>query len=103
MDQFRYPGPRPRTKEAAIISLADAAESATRSLERPTPQRIDDLVHTLLKERLHDHQFDECPITIGELHKIADSLVSTLLGMFHTRIAYKKEASAKGESSRENL
>lgn len=98
MDQFRYPGPKPSTKEAAIIGLADAAESATRSLERPTPQRIEDLIHTLLKERLHDNQYDECPITIGELHKIADSLVSTLLGMFHTRIAYKKEATAKGES-----
>ncbi len=95
MDQFRYPGPKPQTKEAAIIGLADAAESATRSLERPTPQRIDDLVHTLLKERLEDNQYDECPITIGELHKIADRLVSTLLGMFHTRIAYKRETTTR--------
>jgi putative nucleotidyltransferase with HDIG domain len=98
VDQFRYPGPRPQTKEAAIIGLADAAESATRSLERPTPQRIDDLVHTLLEERLHDNQYDECPITIGELHKIVDSLVNTLLGMFHTRIAYKKETTTKAET-----
>jgi putative nucleotidyltransferase with HDIG domain len=95
IDQFRYPGPKPSTKEAAIIGLADAAESSTRSLERPTPQRIEDLIHTLLKERLLDNQYDECPITIGELHKIADSLINTLLGMFHTRIAYKKEATAK--------
>lgn len=102
IDQFRYPGPRPRTKEAAIISLADAAESATRSIEHPTPQRIDDLVHALLKERLHDNQYDKCAITIGELHKIADSLVSTLLGMFHTRIAYKKEATAILDLSNES-
>lgn len=94
-DQFRYPGPKPQTKEATIISLADAAESAVRSLERPTPQRIDDLVHTLLEERLYDGQYDECPITIGELHKIADSLVATLLGMFHIRIAYRKEKAAE--------
>ena len=90
-ESFRYPGPRPQTKEAAIIGLADAAESAARSIERPTPQRIDDLVHALLEERLKDGQYNECPITMGELHKIADSLVNSLLGMLHTRIAYKKD------------
>lgn len=94
-ESFRYPGPKPQSKEAAIIGLADAAESAVRSLERPTPQRIDDLIHTLLEDRIEDGQYDECPITLGELHKIADSLVSSLLSMFHTRISYKKEGESK--------
>ncbi|HLB34463.1 MAG: hypothetical protein A3F67_05260 [Verrucomicrobia bacterium RIFCSPHIGHO2_12_FULL_41_10] len=89
-DTFRYPGPKPQTKEAVIIGLVDAAESASRSMERPTPQRIDDLVHTLLKERLNDGQYDECPITMKELHKITDTLVSNLIGMLHRRISYNK-------------
>ncbi len=89
-ESFRYPGPRPQTKEAVIISLADAAESATRSMEKPTRQRIDDLMQTILKERLEQGEYNDCPITVGELHKIAETLVNTLQGMMHIRIAYKK-------------
>jgi len=89
-ENFRYPGPKPQSKEAAIIGLADAAESASRSIEKPTPQRLDDLVHELLEERLHDGQYDECPITMKELHQVVDALVLALLGMLHSRISYKK-------------
>ena len=96
-DSFRYPGPKPQTKEAAIVGLADAAESASRSMERPTPQRIGDLVHTILEERLNDGQYDECPIMMNELHKIAGSLVSNLTSMLHSRIAYKKRSEQKEE------
>lgn len=88
-ENFRYPGPRPQTKEAVIISLADLAESAVRSMERPTRQRIDDLIQTILKERLQDGEYNDCPITVGELHKVAEILVNTTAGMLHTRVAYK--------------
>ena len=89
-ESFRYPGPRPRTLEAVILGLADAAESASRSLEKPTPQRIDDLVHDLLQERIEDGQYDEAPVTMGQLHLIADTLVSSLGSMHHTRVAYRR-------------
>ncbi|MBM3857832.1 MAG: HDIG domain-containing protein, partial [Verrucomicrobia bacterium] len=91
-ENFRYPGPKPQSKEAAIIGLADAAESASRSIEKPTPQRLDDLVHDLMEERLHDGQYDECPITMKELHLVVDAIVLALLGMLHSRISYKKRA-----------
>ena len=58
-ESFRYPGPPPQTKEAAIISLADAVESASRSMERPTPQRIEDLINGLVDDRIASHQLDE--------------------------------------------
>lgn len=94
---FRYPGPKPQTKEAAIIGLTDAAESASRSMEHPTPQRIDDLVHGLFKERLHDGQYDECPMSMSEFHKVIDSLITNLTGMHHSRISYKKRSQQKEE------
>lgn len=89
-ESFRYPGPRPLTLEAVILGLADAAESAARSLEKPTPQRIDDLVHDLLQERIEDGQYDESPVTMAQLHVIADTLVSSLGSMHHTRVAYRR-------------
>jgi len=89
-ESFRYPGPRPRTKEAAIINLADSIESASRSLERPTPQRIEDLVNGIVEARIAEHQLDECPLTLAEIHRAAESFRFTLLNMLHARIAYPK-------------
>ncbi|MFM8765994.1 MAG: HD family phosphohydrolase, partial [Spartobacteria bacterium] len=89
-ESFRYPGPRPQTKEAAIVSLADSIESASRSLERPTPQRIDDLVRNIIKARIDEGQLDESPLTIAEIWKIADSFRFSLVNMLHARIAYPK-------------
>lgn len=98
---FRYPGPRPQTKETAILSLADAVESASRSLERPTPQRIEDLVKSLIDSRLTDHQLDEAPLTLLELQQISKSLSLTLQSMMHSRIAYpRKEKEEKKENAR---
>lgn len=92
-ESFRYPGPKPRSLEAVILGLADAAESASRSLERPTPQRLDDLVHDLLQDRIADGQYDEAPVTLGQLHMIADSLITSLGGMHHARVAYRRRGS----------
>lgn len=91
-ENFRYPGPKPQSIEAVILGLADAAESAARSLERPTLQRLDDLVHDLLQDRINDGQYDEAPVSMAQLQEIASTLVSCLASMHHTRIGYRPRA-----------
>ncbi|MBA2242362.1 MAG: HDIG domain-containing protein [Chthoniobacterales bacterium] len=90
-ESFRYRGPRPQTKESAIISLADMVESASRSLEKPTPQKIEQLVNDLIAQRIADQQLDECDLTLAELKTIAERFRFTLMTMLHTRIAYPKQ------------
>jgi len=91
-ESFRYSGPKPQTKESAIVSLADTVESASRSLVKPTPQKIETLVNELIEERISDRQLDECDLTLGELKIIADRFRFTLLSMLHSRIAYPKSS-----------
>lgn len=86
--QYRYPGPKPRTKETAICMLADACESACRAMQEPNSARIEQLVHDLAMKRLLDGQFDESELTMRELELIERSLVKSLLGLYHGRIAY---------------
>ncbi len=93
-DNFRYSGPLPQTKEAAIISLADAVESASRSLEKPTPQRIEELVNDIISARVADHQLDDCDLTFHELREVIESFCFTLTSMLHRRIAYPKRPAA---------
>lgn len=85
---FCYPGPKPQTKEAAVLMLADSVEAAVRSLREPSPGRIEGLVRKLIKERLAAGQLDESDLTFRELDKIANSFVRTLSGVFHRRIEY---------------
>jgi putative nucleotidyltransferase with HDIG domain len=92
-ESFRYPGPKPQTKESAIVSLADMVESASRSLSKPTPQRIEQLVNELIEERIADGQLDECDLTLGDLRVIAERFRFTLMTMLHSRIAYPKPES----------
>src|ERR1700720_414420 len=101
-ESFRYTGPKPQTKESAIVSLADIVESASRSLEKPTPQKIEQLVNELIEERIADGQLDECDLTLGELRVIAERFRFTLMTMLHTRIAYPKHESkfAGGEEEK---
>jgi putative nucleotidyltransferase with HDIG domain len=87
-ENFRYSGPRPQTKESAIISLADAVESASRSLEKPTPQRIEELVSDIVDARVADHQLSDCDLTFHELGEVMESFGFTLKSMLHRRIAY---------------
>jgi membrane-associated HD superfamily phosphohydrolase len=89
-ENFRYPGPKPQTKESAIVSLADMIESASRSLEKPTPQKVEQLVDDLIAQRIADRQLEECDLTLGELSTIAERMRFTLTTMLHTRIAYPK-------------
>jgi cyclic-di-AMP phosphodiesterase PgpH len=89
-DGFRYPGPRPQGKEAAVISLADAVESASRTLVKPTPARVEQLVEDIVRNRILDHQLDECDLTMADLTEMKASFVKTLLSMLHSRIHYPK-------------
>jgi len=90
-ETFRYSGPKPQTKESAVISLADMVESASRSLEKPTPQKIEQLVTELIGQRIADGQLVECDLTLADLHMIAERFRFTLMTMLHTRIAYPKQ------------
>jgi len=87
---FRYPGPKPQSKEAAIVMISDAVEGATRALKEPTPSRIGTVVDEMILKRLRDGQFDECDLTLADLKQIKTSLVRSLCGMYHGRIAYPK-------------
>ncbi len=89
-DQFRYPGPKPQTREAAILMLADGAESSVRAMMDPTTKQIENQVHQIVTARLADGQLDECDLTLREVHLIEQSLVKSLLGFYHARIAYPK-------------
>jgi putative nucleotidyltransferase with HDIG domain len=90
-ESFRYPGPRPQTRECAIISLADSIESASRSLERVTPQKLDQLVDDIMEKRLMDGQLKECDLTMRELEEVAESFKHTLHSMMHARVAYPSD------------
>jgi putative nucleotidyltransferase with HDIG domain len=86
--EFRYPGPKPYSKEAAILMLADACESSVRALQDPTPGQIDSQVHTMVSRRLMDGQLDECELTLREVHLAEESLLKSLCSIYHSRIAY---------------
>ncbi len=91
---FRYPGPRPSTRESAVLMLSDAVESASRSLTEPTPARIASLVHELAMKRLLDGQFEDCGLTLEELRLIEQSLVKSLTAVYHGRVKYPDQRTA---------
>ena len=88
---FRYPGPKPQTREAAVLMLADAVESASRVLVEPTPARIESLVEDLTMKRLLDGQFDECGLTLREVRRVEESLVKSLTAVYHGRVKYPEQ------------
>ncbi|QUH26902.1 HD family phosphohydrolase [Serpentinicella alkaliphila] len=85
---FRYHGPKPRTKETAIVMLADSAEAAVRSISSPTKEKIEKLVSKIIQEKLEDGQLDECDLTLKELELIKQTFIKIILGIFHERIEY---------------
>lgn len=91
---FRYPGPKPQTKETAVLMLADAVESASRTLVDPTPSRIESLVRDISLKRLLDGQFAECALTLEELRTIEDSLIKSLTAVYHSRVKYPDQQTA---------
>jgi cyclic-di-AMP phosphodiesterase PgpH len=91
---FRYPGPKPQTKESAVLMLADTVESASRTLVDPTPARIESLVRDLAEHRLHGGQFDDSGLTLRELRTIEKSMVMSLISIYHGRIKYPEQRTA---------
>ncbi|BDH62266.1 cyclic-di-AMP phosphodiesterase PgpH [Lysinibacillus sp. PLM2] len=88
---FSYPGPKPQTKEAAVISIADSVEAAVRSMKSPNAEKVRNLVHSIIQSRVQENQFDECDVSIKELKIIEEVLCETLNGIFHSRIEYPKD------------
>jgi putative nucleotidyltransferase with HDIG domain len=85
---FRYPGPKPQSRETGVVMLADAVESASRALGEPTPSSLRKLVHDLLMKRLLDGQFEESGLTLTELHQVEESMCKSLTALYHSRIRY---------------
>lgn len=90
-DNFRYPGPKPQTKEAALVMLADVVEASTRTLHHPTPARIENLVRERITRVFVDGQLDECQLTMGDLYKIAEIFTRLITGIFHQRVDYPED------------
>ncbi len=101
IDDFRYPGPKPQTRETALVMLADVVEAAARTLEQPTPSRIQGLVQQLINKLFSDHQLDECPLTLKDLNNIAKSFNKILSGIYHHRIEYP-DAQPSAEAKEKN-
>jgi len=86
--EFRYPGPKPQSKESAIIMIADSVEAAARTVQEPTPAKLRNMIDMIITRIRDDGQFDECDITLRELRIVAESFVKVLMGIHHHRIAY---------------
>jgi putative nucleotidyltransferase with HDIG domain len=91
VDDYRYPGPRPRTKETAIVMLADTVEAASRTLDEPKPARLRNLVHNTIYDRIQSGELYECPLTLSDLAVIEESFTQILTGVFHFRVEYPKK------------
>jgi hypothetical protein len=100
IDNFRYAGPKPQTREAGLVMLADVVEAASRTLDNPTPSRIQGLVQNLINNIFFDGQLDECELTLKDLHKIASSFDKILYGIHHHRIEYIEKKTSTGENGR---
>ena len=90
-EEFRYPGPKPLTKEAGIISICDSVEAAVRSLKEPSPGKIEEIIDAIINSKLTDGQLDYTPLTLKELHIIRNTVAEALKGIFHSRIQYPDE------------
>ncbi|MDD5439364.1 MAG: HDIG domain-containing protein [Candidatus Omnitrophica bacterium] len=87
-EEFRYQGPKPQSKESAIVLLADSVEASSRALSDPTPARIQGMVQKVINNKFIDNQLDECDLTLKDLNKISESFVRVLTAVFHTRLEY---------------
>jgi putative nucleotidyltransferase with HDIG domain len=97
---FRYPGPKPRTRETAVVMLADTIEAASRTLRTPSATRLQQMVHDLLMEKMLDNQLDECGLTFADLALIEDAFLRVLATSLHSRIRYPGQEE-EGDDERE--
>ncbi len=88
---YRYPGPKPQTKETGIVMLADTIEAATRTIEDPTPGKLEDKIDEIIKKRFIEGELDECELTLKDLSKIKLAFLKILVGIHHQRIKYPEE------------
>lgn len=102
-EQFRYPGPKPNTKETAILMIADAVESAVRSLKNPTPEEIETMINKIIVERLNDGQLSDSPLTLKDIKTIAATFSRILRGMQHNRIKYQENVAAEFQKDKINM
>lgn len=98
MKNFRYEGPKPQTKEAAIVMLADSTEAAVRSIKEPNKENIEAMIKNIIKGKLNDNQLDECDLTLRNLKEISEAFLSVMMGIFHERIEYPEIETAKGDA-----
>jgi hypothetical protein len=98
-EDYRYPGPKPQTRETAICLLADGIEAASRSMENPTPDRLKGLVQKMINKAFTDGQLDECDLTLRDLNKIARALTRILTGIFHHRPKYPGQSEERRDRS----
>jgi len=91
---FRYPGPKPNTRETAIVLLADSVEAATRALKEPSPAKVKEVVHKVINNKFIDGQLDECDLTLRDLEKIANIFIHILTGIYHSRVDYAQPTPA---------
>ena len=89
-DDFRYSGVRPRSKEAAMVMLADSVEAAARTMSKPSLNRLEQLIRKIVQEKLNDGQLDECALTLADLEKIIRAFTQTIASVYHYRIEYPK-------------
>jgi putative nucleotidyltransferase with HDIG domain len=99
---YRYPGPKPQTKEAGLVLLADAVEAASRSLLQPTPSRLQGLVQRIINGVFTEGQLDECELTLKDLHQIAKSFNFILAGIHHQRVGYPPPATRENAGKKKN-
>jgi len=95
-EDFRYPGPKPQTKETAIVMLADNCEAAVRGERPESPEGIEELIRKIVGSKMLDGQLDECDLTLHDLDEVRGAFVSILQGVFHPRIKYPEEAKVEG-------
>ena len=100
---FRYPGPRPRSRESGIISLADPVESASRALQKPTPAKVRAMIEEIVQGRLAEGQLDQCELSLRELAAVKECFAVTLRSMMHTRIDYPKDETGSGGARKSDL
>ncbi len=99
-EEYRYPGPRPQSREVAIVALADAIEALSRTMEEPTPSRLEEMVREVVRKKFMEGELDESNLTLRDLERITQSFVRVLNAIFHTRINYPKDESSTKKSSK---
>ncbi len=100
IDDFRYPGPRPQSRETALVMLADVVEATSRSIANPTPSRMRGLVQNLINKVFSDGQLDNCELTLKDLHEIAKSFTKILTAIYHHRVEYPENRPDAGEKGK---